>query len=61
MYCTNVIMKCVSLKKNKYTVYMYTVCTEVGYGVLILRQIHTYRKVLLQVIFLDDNILHCLL
>ncbi len=32
-----------------------------GYGVLGLRQINTCRKVPLQVIFLDDYILHCLL
>jgi hypothetical protein len=32
-----------------------------GYLVLGLRQINTCRKVPLQVIFLDDDILHCLL
>jgi hypothetical protein len=48
--------------KYRYTVYTYTVCKG-GWimGVLGLRQMNTYRKVLLQIIFLDDDILHCLL
>jgi hypothetical protein len=46
---------------NKY-IYMYTVCIRWGgYRVLGLRQINTCRKVPLQVNFLDDDILHCLL
>ncbi len=36
-------------------------CVREGYGVLRLRQIHPCRKVPLQVIFLDDDIWHCLL
>ncbi len=39
---------------NKYTVYL-------GYGVLGLRQINTWRKIPFQVIFLDYDILHRLL
>jgi hypothetical protein len=40
----------------------YAVCKGEGYGgALGLRQINTCRKVFLQLIFLDDDILHCLL
>jgi hypothetical protein len=47
---------------NKYTVYKCTVCKKGGmYGALGLRQINTCRKVPSQVIFLDDDILHCIL
>ncbi len=43
----------------KYTAHTHTVCK--GGGVWGLRQINTCRKVPLQVILLEDDILHCLL
>ncbi len=47
---------------NKYTEYTYSVCKGGRkYGVLRLRQLNTWRKVHLQVDFLDDDILHCFL
>ncbi len=49
--------------KKYSTAYTYTVCNggAGGYGILGLRQINTCRKVLFQINFLDDDILHCLL
>jgi hypothetical protein len=49
-----------SLSEQVYCI-TYTVCKGGGYGVLGLRQINTCRKVSLQVNFLDNEILHCLL
>ncbi len=46
---------------NTYTVYTYTVCKGGGVWGSGLRQINNCHKVPLQVTFLDDDILHCLL
>ncbi len=51
---------CVNKYHILYILYIIQVCKG-GYGVLGLRQINTGRKVNLQVFFLDDDILHCIL